>query len=261
MPSLPPRLCTKHGIAVTGKCHLCEAEYKQRRVVANDKRISARKRGYTTTWDKLRGMKLSADSLCQNCQANGRVVPAVLVHHKDYNQFNNTWDNLMSVCRACHEQMHRGGQVPKPGVPVTIIAGPPGSGKSTYVDTRRQKGDVVIDLDIIKAKLAKLPVYHAGDEWLQKALWERDRQVARLSGKDKGKAWFIISAPKAVERREWKDKLSADEVVVMAVSPNTCISRINEDGRRPGNVKREHIQAVHRWWKNYVSDVGEKIVE
>lgn len=55
--------------------------------------------------------------LCERCYAKGMVVPAEIVHHKKWitqeniNDPNITlnFDNLMAVCRLCHEEIHHEG--------------------------------------------------------------------------------------------------------------------------------------------------------
>ena len=72
-----------------------------------DNRESAHKRGYNRQWGKVRGVKLSRDPFCERCLAKGRTVPAQMVHHKDRNSSNNSFDNLESVCLSCHNDEHR----------------------------------------------------------------------------------------------------------------------------------------------------------
>ena len=35
--------------------------------------------------------------VCQICKKNGYIV-----HHIDYNKFNNNLDNLITLCQSCH---------------------------------------------------------------------------------------------------------------------------------------------------------------
>lgn len=259
MPVAPPRLCARHGIQVSGKCPLCQAEQKDAKSVRDSRRIGARQRGYTTTWEKVRKLKMQDAPLCEQCLTLHRTRPAMLVHHKDGNPRNNDMTNLMSLCRNCHDEIHgQQMQIPKPSIPVVLVCGPPGSGKSTWVDQQRGQTDTVIDLDIIKARLAGVPIYQAGDEWIMAAMAERNRMLAELP--TIGKAWVILSGAKAADRQAWQEKLGAD-VVVLEVSPSVCKDRIANDDRRPELVKRQHVEAVDRWWAGYVARRGEKIFQ
>jgi hypothetical protein len=54
----------------------------------------------------IRQIKLSRFPLCESCLLVGVDVPAVLVHHVDEDEFNNSDDNLLSICNKCHEKIH-----------------------------------------------------------------------------------------------------------------------------------------------------------
>ena len=56
----------------------------------------------------------SVGGLCESCLARGLVVPGVQVHHKTPITPDNignpdvtlNWDNLMLLCKACHDAQH-----------------------------------------------------------------------------------------------------------------------------------------------------------
>lgn len=66
--------------------------------------------------------------MCERCFAKGRLVPAVIVHHKIWLTPSNiddpdvtlNPDNLMRVCRQCHADIHY------PGVGQRVRFGPNG---------------------------------------------------------------------------------------------------------------------------------------
>jgi 5-methylcytosine-specific restriction endonuclease McrA len=66
-----------------------------------DHRASRIERGYGKVWQKIREMKLNANPICERCDELAEVV-----HHKDFNQYNNLEDNLESLCRIHHEAIH-----------------------------------------------------------------------------------------------------------------------------------------------------------
>ena len=66
----------------------------------------------TMTWQSKREYILSRDKyLCQQCLKNKILTPADTVHHKMFLEYRPDLaledDNLMSVCRYCHEQIHK----------------------------------------------------------------------------------------------------------------------------------------------------------
>ena len=66
-------------------------------------------------WQQCRdGYLRSVGGLCEVCMKEGRLSPAVIVHHKihitpvNISDPNITmdWTNLEAVCRDCHAQLH-----------------------------------------------------------------------------------------------------------------------------------------------------------
>lgn len=71
-------------------------------------RESARKRGYTTRWDKARRAFLAAHPLCVECRAQGRVVSASVVDHivPHRGDYGLMWDeaNWQPLCKTHHDR-------------------------------------------------------------------------------------------------------------------------------------------------------------
>ena len=62
-------------------------------------------------WKRLRLAVLRRDKyICQNCKRYGRTRPAEEVHHikhlEDYPELAMDPENLISLCKACHNAMH-----------------------------------------------------------------------------------------------------------------------------------------------------------
>ena len=70
----------------------------------------------TTTWRLLRMEKLRNNPLCERCEAMGKIVSAVEVHHivpisegvtdQDKQAIGFDYYNLMSLCKECHKIIH-----------------------------------------------------------------------------------------------------------------------------------------------------------
>ena len=69
-------------------------------------------------WQNLRLVKLQDQPLCEICLSKDKVTPAVDIHHKDSFLNYEGWqriakaydyDNLLSVCKECHSELHRHG--------------------------------------------------------------------------------------------------------------------------------------------------------
>lgn len=69
-------------------------------------------------WKRLRALKFANNPLCELCLQEGRVTPAEDVHHivsfmtaddpATRYQLAYDYDNLMSLCKQCHQRQHNG---------------------------------------------------------------------------------------------------------------------------------------------------------
>ncbi|WP_245586615.1 HNH endonuclease [Pleomorphomonas oryzae] len=79
----------------------------QRDREADQRRGSARERGYTTRWDKARKGYLLSHPLCAYCEAEGQVTPATLVDHlypqQTYPETFWETDWWVPCCKPCHD--------------------------------------------------------------------------------------------------------------------------------------------------------------
>lgn len=72
----------------------------------------------TQRWKKLRALKFANNPLCELCQKEGRTTPAEDIHHivsfmtatdpGTRYQLAYDYDNLMSLCKQCHQRQHNG---------------------------------------------------------------------------------------------------------------------------------------------------------
>ena len=210
----------------------------------------------------LRKSILARDcELCQVCFAAGRVTLAREVDHIVSKEMGGSNDpsNLQSICKPCHqlktqiEAAHGSRPIsyfpewlPESSVPVTVVCGPPGSGKSTYVRQRAKSSDLVIDLDDIAARAHGLPIYHASVDQLRSAVRARNAMLAGLKdGHSYIAAWLIVSGEQAEHQAFWRRKYGT--VVVLDTPADECIRRIEADTRRPQAAKERAISAVRGW--------------
>ncbi len=141
-------------------------------------------------------------------------------------------------------------KINKPVCKTFLVGGPPGSGKSTFVKANAKAKDIIIDLDEIMAKLSGMSLYQSNhDEWIIKALQERNRLINSLSMVDKSiTAWVIISAA-GTQWAWWKRNLKANNVHSCWCPIDICILRIRNDKRRAHDLNR-HISACISWFDN-----------
>ena len=112
MPTRPKKPCSYPRCPeLVAKGAYCEKHKKQEHKRLDSYRGTPKERGYDTQWTKVRAMKLQQDPLCEFCESIGKVTPAVLVHHiktiRDRPEIRLEMENLMSLCRSCHDEVHR----------------------------------------------------------------------------------------------------------------------------------------------------------
>ena len=163
-------------------------------------------------------------------------------------------DGGFGVSAAAIERTRPTGLLPS-HIPLVIVCGPSGGGKSAYVRTHAAPADLIIDLDQIKARLSGLPIYSTGPEWTVPALDERNRLLRSLATDQvHPRAWFIVQAPAAEERAWWARTLRPERIKVVAPPLDQCVVQIRRDFRRAGRVE-QFIALARRWFER--SEEGE----
>lgn len=185
--------------------------------------VPTRKRGRAGQQQRQR--RLASHPLCENCLEHGLYKPTEEIDHiVPLSQGGtDTDDNIQGLCRDCHATKTAGeggsnyaaanhpGWLRPSAIPLTILCGPPASGKTTYLREHATLTDVTIDLDSILLSIdpnykhwASLSV---GRGLLNQAVRTRNNLLGSLAGRRNGRAWFIVSAPTKAERDWWHDKL------------------------------------------------------
>lgn len=241
-------------------------------------RPTAAQRGYNYDWQQYRAWFLgqSENALCALCAAlHGRTEPATEVDHIRPHRGDPVlfWDpeNHQGLCKACHSRKTAAeagwGRPPlemralRPAaVPCVLVAGPPGSGKTTWVRRRMRRGDLVLDLDAILAALCGRDWYDKPPGVLSFALEAKAAVLERL-GAPSGvrRAWLIDAAPRRSQRGVYRERLGA-RITVLATGPQECLRRIRADARR-GSHWQAWQPIVQDWWERYEPDPADTIVE
>jgi hypothetical protein len=170
--------------------------------------------------------------LCVECQKIGIIKATDEIDHVIPLAMGgtDTDDNVQGLCYEHHakksslEDVSHEAAANHPdwlepsAIPLTILCGPPASGKTTYIQERAQPGDTVIDLDTI---LTSIDTHYK--HWstadidgtlLNRAIRVRNSMLGSLKRKTEGKAWFIVAAPTQAERDWWVSKLGGTVVLL-----------------------------------------------
>ncbi len=122
MPIRPGRPCPGRGprrgscpnvIRGPGVCPACQPYEKAIAKEYDTRRGNSGERGYDAQWQQVREMKLNRDPLCEvHLKRDLIAVAATLVHHirpiEQHPELRLVMENLMSLCAACHEEIHTG---------------------------------------------------------------------------------------------------------------------------------------------------------
>ena len=259
------RICSNCRKAVpSGQiCECRQASERKRKAALDAARPKSGERGYDADWRAVRRQFLAAHP---DCQHEGCTATASEVDHihsiKDRPDLRLSWSNLRGFCKTHHSQRTARDQsfgmsaearartwpadLSRSAIPLTIVCGAPGSGKSRYVRQHAGPHDIIIDMDAIKAELSGTSIYSAEPRWTGPALEQRNRMLRSLATSDAPHAWFIVSAPEPTEQAWWRRVLNG-RVHVMDTDEATCIERINNDHRRIGHRERM-IERCRDWF-------------
>lgn len=259
------RVCACGKVVPQGPCPCQQARKAARLKEADAKRPSAPQRGYDADWRAVRRQYLAAHPVCSHEGCGERAVEVDHIQSvRDAPALRLRWSNLRGYCAEHHRARTMRDQVnvsseyaerARPSdlqpsrIPVVIVCGAAGSGKSTYVQQHAGPDDLVIDLDVIRAGLAGTAIHEPNPDYTRAALDKRNDMLRSLATDRKHKrAWFIVSAPDKGERLWWRDHLKAERVVVMDTTLDECKRRIMRDYRRVGQRVRM-IHLAEDWFR------------
>ena len=109
MPKKPKRPCSHPGCPKLTDGRFCEehAKAEAKRYEMYDRDPAVRKR-YGRAWKRIRDSYVEQHPLCEQCEANGLLVPTAEVHHKKPLSEGGTHsrENLIALCKSCHAKIH-----------------------------------------------------------------------------------------------------------------------------------------------------------
>lgn len=109
MPYKPKHPCAHPGCPNLTSERYCDehklVEQKKYNRFCRSKDINKK---YGRSWKKVRERYIATHPLCEECLKQGRMVPVQEVHHivPVSRGGTNSENNLMSLCRSCHNRKH-----------------------------------------------------------------------------------------------------------------------------------------------------------
>lgn len=137
------------------------------------------------------------------------------------------------------------------GVRNLIVAGPPGSGKTTWVNEHKQPGEIVLDLDAIKAALLGEEYFHSQIDSAMVDILQDIRKViyhAISWNALNQKAYIITTEADAIELKVLGETLNAD-LKIMDTDKETCKARVAADSTR--TEKTVFYRLIDEWFEKW----------
>lgn len=116
MPLKPFRQCPVSGCSGLTRKRYCEKHQNLDKIKAKEydkqrDQTEERRWIHSVRWRNLSDLHKRMFPLCAECLKKGRDEPVYLTDHIVPHQGDPTlfwdWDNLQSLCNACHEEKHR----------------------------------------------------------------------------------------------------------------------------------------------------------
>jgi 5-methylcytosine-specific restriction endonuclease McrA len=246
---------------------------------------ATRKLHKTARWQALRWSVLVRDQFtCQICKrlegdTSKLVCDHIEPHRGDVEKF---WSGpFQTLCKPCHDGQKQREEIAaraagldvyggkrasyrpqwlRPSIiPLTIVCGPPASGKSHYVRQHADSRDLVIDLNVIAHELSGEPMHRwSRDRWFDMALRKRNAMLGELSKRPVWPAaWLIMTEPSAERRAWWAETMKPAALIVIEADEALCLAHAALDADRN---QQQTMMLVKRWWSEYRPRSGDQIV-
>jgi len=197
--------------------------------------------------------------VCSRCHRIIANTIELIGHHEteltpenvqDYNVSLNP-EKISLVCRDCHDREHKRFGYEYTGRQVYLVYGPPLSGKSTYVQQNKGRGDIVIDLNLLYASITMLPDYDKPDALLPivRSLQNQLLDSIRTRYGKWHNAW-IVGGYADKHQREQTIAETGAEVVYCDAMADECLSRLRMDERLRYR-QDEYEGYIHTWFERY----------
>lgn len=205
---------------------------------------------YSAEWKKFREIvkqeRIARDGelICDYCHKSILKPYDAICHHvKPLTEGNYTNpeislnpENIQVVHHACHEAVHAALNLPWRRT-VYLVWGAPKSGKSYYVDSVRQDGDLILDI----ARVYEAVGGKIGDRRLSPIVFKLCDAIIDMIKVRYGKwntAYVIGTYPYESDRRRLIETLNAEEIFI-DTEEGTCLSRCNS---------QEEMNYVREWF-------------
>jgi hypothetical protein len=213
----------------------------------------------SNNWTNLRSTLIherTTDYLyCEHCHKPILRAYDCIAHHvielteQNYTDANISLnpDNIMLVHHRCHNKIHN--KLGYSGRQVYLVYGSPLSGKSSYVESVLEAGDLVIDLDSIWECVSGQPRYVKPNRLKSVVFSVRDNLLESVKYR-RGKwsnCYVIGGYPYEADRERLLDMLGAKPIHI-DTSKQICLERLAQCEDRDIS---EWTKYINDWWLQY----------
>lgn len=250
-----PRICTGCRTRVTGKCPRCDSgRPKAPRQRPGYGRNESRRRS-----DTVRAHVEQYGWVCPGWEKPAHASQELTADHViPTARGGRQGGELRVLCKPCNSARQATMDTPVvAGLSVTLVAGPPCGGKSSYVAEHALPSDLVVDYDALAAALRVDGARYEHVESHRPMVCEaRDAVLERLVLGNHGvrRAWVMNTGAKRAVRESYRRRYGARVVVVWAPE-DVCLRRAM--GGRP-EAWWGHVRA---WFDGYEPDPRDEIVK
>ncbi len=204
--------------------------------------------------------RLSDDgmTICEHCGQPIVKNYDIIAHHIIELTERNVFDieislnpaNIMLVHHVCHNKIHNKlGTIKRE---IYLVYGSPLSGKSSWVDSVKEPGDLIVDMDLIWMAVSGCNKYVKPDRLKNNVFAVRDLLIEQVRmGVGSWKNAYIVGGyPLQGERERVCKKLGAKEIYIEC-SREECLSRLAADKERNNEWKKY----IEEWWSKYAPRV------
>ena len=211
-------------------------------------------------WEKCRKLVIAERideegfTICEYCGKPIIKQYDIIGHHKEELTEDNVNDvevslnpdNIMLLHLVCHNKIHN--KFGKKQRKVYIVYGSPLSGKNSYVESIRESGDLVVDIDSIWQCVSGEERYKK-DGRLKAVVFKIRDTLLECVKYRQGKwenAFIIGGYPYKGERERLQKELNA-QLIYVESTKEECLQRLEESKERP----REWKKFIEEWWEGF----------
>lgn len=160
-------------------------------------------------------------------------------------------NNVMLVHNRCHNKIHhRWGNIVEHNV--YLVYGPPMAGKKTYVKERIQRGDLVVDMDLIYTAVSLMPIYDKPNELLTNVFGIHNLLIDNIKTRyGKWNTAWIIGGYEDKYKREHIIKELGAVPIFLDISKEECKRRLKNDVDRQYRID-EWMRYIEKWFERYM---------